>query len=137
MPVHPARKPLARILGLTGALCVTAGCSVFPAASMPPSVVEAVHAEYAFSPGAPRIIEVPASGDDMTVLELAVEPAPRGERFERGHRIFILPYDCERADLRCRVRRWARGSEADLLAPASSALFPGAANVRFLDEPQP
>ncbi|MEZ5963476.1 MAG: hypothetical protein R3F56_06485 [Planctomycetota bacterium] len=119
------------------ALCATAGCSVFPAASKPPSVVESVHAEYDFAAGAPRAIEVPASGEDLTVLELVVEPPPRGERFERGRRILLLPSDCERADLRCRMQRWAHGDEADLTVPAGTDLFPGARSVRFVDQSQP
>jgi hypothetical protein len=116
-------------------LLAAAACSVFPLAQKPPSVVEAMHVEYTFAPGAPRTIRVPASDADLTVLELVVEPAPRGERFERGHRILLLPLDCERADLRCRVQRWANGVATDLAAPLRPELFPGAQRVRFLDQP--
>lgn len=121
---------------LTAAIVLVAAsaCSVFPAARKTPSVVEAVHVEYAFRPGSPRMIQVPASDEDLTVLELVVEPSPRGERFERGHRILLLPYDCERAELRCRVQRWASQQSEDLVAPPLE-LFPGARSVRFLDEP--
>lgn len=128
--------PAHRLLGTLTLALTPIGCSVFPTASKPSSVVESVHAEYTFAPDAPRMIEVPASDDDLTVLELIVDPAPRGERFERGHRILLLPFDCERADLRCRVQRWANGAE-DAFVPTGLDLFPGARSVRFVDEPQP
>jgi len=133
---HPCSKPSARAAFLTATL-LGGACSVFPTASKPASVVEAVRVEYAFASDAPRTIEVPASGTDVTVLELVVEPAPRGERFEGGHRILLLPHDCERAHLHCRVRRWARPDADPLESGASADLFPGARSVSFLDEPQP
>ena len=132
----PTTRATRRLAGACP-LLLAAACSVFPAATKPPSVVEAVHAEYSFGADGPRTIEVPASDSDVTVLELVVEPAPRGERFERGRRILLLPFDCERANLRCRVQRWARSGDDDLVAPPGVDLFPGASSVRFVDEPQP
>lgn len=116
-------------LGLTA-------CSVFPAARKRPSVVESMQVEYAFSADAPRAIEVPSSSDAMTILELDVQPTPRGERFARGHRILLLPFGCEHARLRCRVQHWSSG-ELDLVARPRADLFPGATSVRFVDEPAP
>ncbi|HLU39318.1 MAG TPA: hypothetical protein VK081_08020 [Planctomycetota bacterium] len=112
-----------------------AACSVFPDARRPPSVIESMDVEYAFAPGAPRAIEVPASNAEITVLELAVEPAPHGERFERGHRYLLLPLDCKEAKVRCRVQRWAGEQPADLTAPYAE-LFPGARRISVIDEPR-
>jgi hypothetical protein len=116
---------------------VASACSVFPSARKTQSVIESVQAEYEFGVGTPRAIEVPASSDAITILELEVQPAPRGERFERGHRILLLPHDCARASLRCRVQLWSNGEPLDLSAHPSGDLFPGAASVRFGDEPAP
>ena len=121
--------PLGLALGLTA-------CSVFPAALKRPSVVESMQVEYAFATDAPRAIEVPSSSDALTVLELDVRPAPRGERFAHGHRILLLPFGCEHARLRCRVQHWSCG-ELDLVARPSAELFPGATSVRFVDESTP
>jgi hypothetical protein len=111
-------------------------CSVFPNADRPPSVVESMQVEYAFTADSPRTIQVPASCDELTVLDLAVEPSPRGERFERGHRILLLPVDCQHARLHCRVLRWS-GNEPRAMRARQTDLFPGAHSVRFLDEPTP
>jgi hypothetical protein len=110
-----------------------ASCSVFPAPVMPPSVIEAVEVDYVFAPGVARAIEVPASTERLTVLELHVQPAVRGERFENGRRLLLLPDGSERARLRCRLRHWSAPGRADLGAPALP-LFPGARQVRYLDE---
>lgn len=112
-----------RALGL---LLPCAACSVFPAAERPPSVVRDLQAEFNFAPGALRAIEVPASAADLTVLHLHVEPAPVAERFERGHRILLLPADCASACVRCRVQHW----EPEVDAAPSRVLFPGACAVR-------
>jgi hypothetical protein len=93
--------------------------------------------EYSFTADAPRAIEVPASGPEMTVLELDVVPAPRGERFEQGHRILLLPFDCEHARLRCRLQRWSSSRSFDLTARPRPDLFPGARSVQIVDEPKP
>ena len=126
-----------RCLRVVALALTTSACSVFPAATKTPSVFEAALVEYTFATDAPRAIEVPASTPEITVLELTVQPAPRGERFERGHRILLLPFDCEHAILRCRVQRWSSAEPLDLAARPRAGLFPGAASVRFVDEPTP
>ncbi len=118
------------------AAAALAACSEFPTAERPASVVESMVADFAFSVGALRAIEVPASGADLTVLHLHVEPAPVAERFERGHRILLLPAHCTAASVRCRLQRWARAGEPEFNAPPVRELFPGAVAVRFLDEGQ-
>ena len=126
------RRTLPSLLALA-----TGACSVFPTASKPPSVIETVQVEYSFAADASRAIEVPASNAELTVLELRVEPAPRGERFERGHRILLLPFDCRQASLHCRVQRWSSGEPLDLVARPRADLFPDATSVRVVDEPAP
>jgi hypothetical protein len=106
---------------------------VFPSAGIPPSVIEAVEVDYVFAPGAARAIEVPASTDRLTVLELHVQPEVRGERFENGRRLLLLPAASEGARLRCRLRHWSLPENPDL-GSRSPPLFPGARQVRYLDE---
>ncbi len=114
--------------------CLLGACSTFPDRALPPSVIESIEVDYAFPPNGARAIEIPASSDSLTVLELHVDPPPRGERFDNGRRILLLPDGIEHASLRCRLQHWATGAVHDPDRPPSS-LFPGAHAVRYRDDP--
>lgn len=120
--------------GVLLAGCLLAACSVFPERAPPPSVIETIEVDYAFAAGSPRSIQIPASSDTLTVIELQVDPPPRGERFEGGVRWLLLPEGIDHCSLRCRLQHWDTGNVHDPSQPPGHRLFPGAHAVRYPDD---
>ena len=127
----PARLRLATCLGAV----LIGACSAFPDRAFPPSVIESIEVDYAFPPNRARTIEIPASSERLTVLELHVDPPPRGERFDGGRRFLLLPDGIEHASLRCRLQHWVTGVAHDPSRSPGRSLFPGAQAVRYHDDP--
>ena len=120
--------------GLLLAGSLLAACSVFPERAPPPSVIETIEVDYAFAAGSPRSIQIPASSNALTVMELHVDPPARGERFEDGLRWLLLPDGIDHASLRCRLQHWVTGDAHDPSQPPGHRLFPGAQAVRYPDD---
>ena len=77
------------------------GCSIVPDASWPPAQRGELELVYRFEANDPRVIRMPASDDEMTVLWIEADPPVVTERFVDGERIWIAPAELDELRVRC------------------------------------
>lgn len=112
-------------------------CSTVPDASWPPTQRGELELVYRFDADDPRVIHVPASDDEMTVLWIEADPPVVTERFVDGERIWIAPADLEELRVRCGYLLFGtfgpiRRNEA---SERLTELFPGSTIVEHRLEP--
>jgi hypothetical protein len=105
---------------------IAAACSTVPPGEYPPYEERHVQATFLGRGGAE--VQVPASAADLTVLELACEPAAASEHFAAGRRHLVVPDGCQRFVVRMRYRAYAAAGR--IATPRE--LFPDAAELGLL-----
>lgn len=113
-------------------LALLGSCTVVPPRGFPPSDEREVVVSYEFGDGAPAMVEVPASGPDITVLWLETQPGDVPESFLNGGR--QLHPDGDSLTVRCRYRvyeqRDTHGNRLPLRRPED--LFPDASTIHTI-----
>jgi hypothetical protein len=82
-----------------------AACSTVPQREWPPFEQRSVVAEWN---AASAPVELPTSREDLTVLELRIEPQGTTETFADGKRLVALPKGSTKLTVHCTYRAYAR-----------------------------